>query len=604
MTSRMGPDKPLPYSDDFSTAEEYVDSLLNFLGTDTLLRTLCGGVHILDFFTSSPPLYPRVLPQEWRDWFDVTDIMDILDLLMREDISQIPLEKTWRNGPLPPSSLLEYIHRVRKHLLLREPPGTHCSRNRTVKKTQKLARHVAVGMNVKKVHEVGLFASYLDNLCSTYQETSHREISHLVDFGSGQNYLGRALASEPYNKNIVAIESRQANADRAREFDVMAKLATKEKILRNKKLFRETGLHVPPTPPPETTATAPPVEIPPGGTGTILYIDHRLEDGNLEYVISKIPSPSESQTSPPTSSSTSEDDNDKNLMVMSLHSCGNLLHHGLRSLTLNPSVKVIAMVGCCYNLLTERLGPATYKLPSLRPAAHPRLSNLAEARDPNGFPMSERFCTAYPDKSSKESPADELSGGSEGAGVRLNITSRMMAVQAPSNWGAKDSEGFFTRHFYRALLQRIFLDYGVVGPPRSEVEGGVSPAGHSSGGTPIVIGSLRKGCYVNFIAYVRGALEKLMSPEGEGEANIFREKMGGITDEEILRYEREYETGKKDLSVIWSLMAFSAGVVEAAIVVDRWSWLEEQGEVREAWVEAVFEYGFSPRNLVVVGVKK
>lgn len=285
-------------------------------------------------------------------------------------------------------------------------------------------------------------------------------------------------------------------------------------------------------------------------------------------------------------------------MVISLHSCGNLLHHGLRSLILNPSVKIVAMVGCCYNLLTERLGPATYKLPSLRPAAHTSLSPQAECRDPNGFPMSQRFCTAYKDAAKD----DELGTGE---GVRLNITSRMMAVQAPGNWGETDSEGFFTRHFYRALLQRMFLDYGIVGPPRG-AEADVSPAGHSSGGTPIVIGSLRKSCYANFVAYVRGALAKLMGDEEtlQAETNIFRQKMGNITDEEIQLYEARFASGKKSLSVVWSLMAFSAGVIEAAIVVDRWLWLEEQESVAESWVEPVFEYGFSPRNLVVVGVKK
>jgi hypothetical protein len=51
-------------------------------------------------------------------------------------------------------------------------------------------------------------------------------------------------------------------------------------------------------------------------------------------------------------------------------------------------------------------------------------------------------------------------------------------------------------------------------------------------------------------------------------------------------------------------MAFSAGVVEAVIVVDRWLWLKEQKEVEHAWVEPVFEYKHSPRNLVVVGIKK
>ncbi|KAI7204487.1 hypothetical protein KC352_g18503, partial [Hortaea werneckii] len=75
-------------------------------------------------------------------------------------------------------------------------------------------------------------------------------------------------------------------------------------------------------------------------------------------------------------------------------------------------------------------------------------------------------------------------------------------------------------------------------------------------------------------------------------------------DEEIVEYERRFRPRKKDLSVIWALMAFSAGVVEAMIVVDRWLWLKEQEEVSEAWVEPVFDYALSPRNLVVVGVKK
>ena len=77
-----------------------------------------------------------------------------------------------------------------------------------------------------------------------------------------------------------------------------------------------------------------------------------------------------------------------------------------------------------------------------------------------------------------------------------------------------------------------------------------------------------------------------------------------MSDEEIADYEDRFRKRKKDLSVIWSLMAFSAGVVEAAIVVDRWLWLREQEEVKEAWVEAVFDYRLSPRNLVVVGIKR
>lgn len=63
----MGPDRPLPHSDAFEDAESYVESLLQFIETNDFLRNLCGGVHILDFFTSEPDLYSRVLPVGWRD---------------------------------------------------------------------------------------------------------------------------------------------------------------------------------------------------------------------------------------------------------------------------------------------------------------------------------------------------------------------------------------------------------------------------------------------------------------------------------------------------------------------------------------------------------
>ncbi|KAF2862261.1 hypothetical protein K470DRAFT_213212 [Piedraia hortae CBS 480.64] len=527
----------LPHDAAFDSVDEYVNSLLNFVASNSLLRTLCGRVHILDFFTTeNPDLYSRILPEEWRLYFSTKEPLRVLDLLMRERLETQDI----------PQSLLDYISVVRNHLLCRQP--------RQLRKSQ-LARHVVVGMNVKKVHEVGQFAHYIDSLAQGIPG-----ITHLVDFGSGQNYLGRALASEPFYRNIIAIESKSHNSERAKDFDVKAKLATKQRLMRNKKTFR-AGLDT--TDPALTVQDEPPLN-------RIRYIEHSIQDGDLADIVAKV------------------DHSSPNLMVMSLHSCGNLVHHGLRSLLMNPAVHAVAMVGCCYNLLTERLGPPTYKLPGLgNSSAMPEADTRPAANafrwsrgDPHGFPMSQRLCDAK---------------------LRLNITSRMMAVQAPQNWGPEDSESFFVRHFYRALLQRVLLDREVIGPPHPDFEGG-SPAGHSSG-TPIVIGGLRKSCYKDFVSYVRGALAKLYDHVTMGA--VFREKLApeSITDEEIARYEAQYQGRKKDLSIVWSLMAFSAGVIEAVIVTDRWLWLKEQKEVAEAWVEPVFDYALSPRNLVVVGVK-
>ncbi|KAJ9629472.1 hypothetical protein H2203_001846 [Taxawa tesnikishii (nom. ined.)] len=621
----MGPEKPLPISPEWSDSMSYAESLLDFVQSSDLLRTLCGGVHILDFFTRKPDLYSQVLPEEWRTFFQLHDIMDILDLFMRDDLASISQgnHERWRGDSMPPESLIEHLQAVRKYSLHRDfvPPSSGTKNGQR----QKLARHVTQGMNVKR---------------------SMNRFSKPADYPFGRFWIRPKLpwassCKSPFNKHIIAVESRQHNIEGARNWDILAKLAPKPQINRNKKEYRAQlavlARGESPQPPieeeeslreeKETNPLVAPVtvaedhehkdgasETPVGhranlqisaeGVGTIQYVEHWIQDGNLSAVVDQIVDEDTIRSRASNnlngvheaagtsfvegSIAVKEDTkaSDPRLMVMSLHSCGNLVHHGLRTLLLNPAVSAVAMIGCCYNLLSERLGPTTYKHPRLR-SYHPRLGKTAQAFDPHGFPMSDRLCNYE-------------HGGEKG--LRLNITARMMAVQAPQNWGKKDSDDFFTRHFFRALLQRIFLDRGIVDEPGpvDDVVGG-SPLGFTGGTAPIIIGSLRKSCYNDFVSYVRGATAKLVHDPDRG--TFFEEKMRDLTDEEIRDYERRYAHRKKELSVIWSLMAFSAAVVEATIVVDRWLWLKEQKEVAEAWVEPVFDYKQSPRNLVIVGIK-
>jgi len=322
----------------------------------------------------------------------------------------------------------------------------------------------------------------------------------IIDFGSGQNYLGRTLACPPHNKQVVAIEQRHHNVQGARGMDVHAKLAKKEKRLINKKQYKQSlllnGTHTKPdgTSTPEKEAggsqvnlpssrgetrngTSPPNDIPMNGgssvapeikygngplqtpinsntksdsitskndtnthldstKGSIQYVEKELSSGDLTSIIR----PSSEASTPGSVAPQSS-------IVVSIHSCGNLTHHGLRSLILNPDVHAVAVVGCCYNLLTERLGPASYKLPSLR-SNHPRLEATSSSFDPHGFPMSRRLEDFEFEIQTGDSACHASTVGIENTrqatcsekGVRLNITARMMAVQAPHNWGPKDSE--------------------------------------------------------------------------------------------------------------------------------------------------------------------
>ncbi|KIX98571.1 uncharacterized protein Z520_05872 [Fonsecaea multimorphosa CBS 102226] len=629
----------LPLDPVWTSEDEYIQSALTFATTSDLFRNLCGGVHILDFLTREPDLYTTVLPQEWRDWFDTVDIDDVLDLLLRNNLkdyySPISTFTASNSSPSsPPASLLDYVQTIRKHCLRRD--FTPVSDDVT-----DMPRQLSVGMKTKKVHEVTNFAAYVDKLSEDISQRLDEPLS-VIDFGSGQNYLGRTLASPPYNKHVVAIERKHHNIAGARTMDVHVKLAQKEKIMRNKKEWKRqmegrgkdgNGM---PTPPPSSSEepdtadhSSVPVPVPvpemfaaakildnndfDPDRGSMTYIEHDVQDGYLENILYPMDASQKEEggyqqqpeniAGPPTTAPTTNRPvsgyKNKNrarakTMVVSLHSCGNLSHHALRSLTLNRSVCAVAIIGCCYNLVTERLGPASYKLPRLRPN-HPRLEATGSAYDPHGFPLSRAL--------------EDFQLADGGRGVRLNITARMMAVQAPYNWGPEDSEAFFRRHFYRALLQRILLDLGVVkqsaSPDASLAKEGEQVVGGSSGnGTPLIIGSLRKACFANFRAYVHGALTKLCADPIEGAA-VARLTQDKITDEVIDAYERQFLYAKKQLAVIWSLMAFSAGVVESIIVADRWLFLCEQADiVEDCWVDVVFDYKQSPRNFVVVGIKK
>jgi hypothetical protein len=381
-------------------------------------------------------------------------------------------------------------------------------------------------------------------------ETEEKGVSHVVDYGAGQAYLSRTVAKK-YGHNVVGIESRTVNIDGAKQLDEAFDKLALRKLRKQRKN--------------EAAAACEDGECTEENhvVGSLQYVQTFISDGNIDDVVSAIhdiPAKKLEDIKPtPTgpivveTGTHTHTNAPKSLLLTSLHSCGNLVHHALAAFRNTPAVRAVALIGCCYNLMTEKHG-ATFKPPYLR-NPHPRLIKTSTAGDPQGFPISNAL-TEHD--------------------IKLNITARSMACQAPSNWTAETCADFFQRHFYRALLQRIFLDRGKIDPMSDD---------------PIIIGSLKKGSFDSFTAYVQAATKKL------GWADRI-----SVTEKDAEEYIARFWPRKKDLAVVWSLMAFSASVVESIIVVDRWLFLREMG-CRQAWVEAAFEYSESPRNFVVVGVR-
>ncbi|KAJ5347217.1 hypothetical protein MYU51_004427 [Penicillium brevicompactum] len=616
----MIPNRPLPISGAWETPDAYTEALLSFATTSVLFMNLCGGVHMVDFLTREPDVYTTTLPEEWREFFQHHDVQDIIHLLLREEIGPLraatqPVEgssRTWRGGAFPPQSLLDYIFNVRQLALLRDLDTSSASQT-------ELPSQVVMRMNRKKVHEVRHFSQYVASLSQTVYERRGEPVSHIVDFGSGQNYLGRTLVSPPYHKHIIAIERKHEYISGARTMDVRAKLAKDPKAYDRQKQKDSCDCQ---NDTPELIATAatnvsPPIlqdlqitedvsnlevlgdiSLSPGellgptvqrgqlpekkssARGTLSYVEHEVQDGYLEPVIEHI-------IHPESNDGETKKERDARLMVVSLHSCGNLVHHGIRSLILNSSIVAVAMIGCCYNLLTERLGPSEHELPVLQ-SLHPRLKEAGSSYDPHGFPMSQYY-------ENYRSPGATT-------GMKLNITARALAVQAPYNWSQEDSETSFTRHFFRALLQRILVDRNVIPKPSAENDALYEAAHPKHKGDSIIIGGVSKGAYKTFNAYVRAATIKMSCDPNYG--SKVQQHIATLTDEEIDGYETNYLYARKHMSIMWSLMGFSAQLVESIIVVDRWQFLREQDSVKDCWVEPVFEYGQSPRNLAVIGLKK
>lgn len=94
-------------------------------------------------------------------------------------------------------------------------------------------------MNAKKLHEVQHFSAFISDMRDDIQESTSHKISDVVDFGAGQGYLGRTLASPLYKIDVVSVESKAHNVTGAQKADVLARVAEREVIYRNKKMYRE-----------------------------------------------------------------------------------------------------------------------------------------------------------------------------------------------------------------------------------------------------------------------------------------------------------------------------------------------------------------------------
>jgi hypothetical protein len=167
-----------------------------------------------------------------------------------------------------------------------------------------ISKHILTGMSGKKIHEVELMSEAI------HEVATERGISSVIDLGSGQGYLSRALAFD-YNLEVLAVDMSEIQTKGAIKFDNRA-----IKIQNKKKEIKEEDKVSP----------------------KLQHVTEKITPENISQVLARW----------------SPDSAEEDWLVTGLHTCGDLSPMIFRLFAESKQVTTVVNVGCCYHALTEQ----------------------------------------------------------------------------------------------------------------------------------------------------------------------------------------------------------------------------------------------------------
>lgn len=187
-----------------------------------------------------------------------------------------------------PESLQKYLDATRDLALPRTV--------NTQDQEQGISKHITCGMSDKKIHEVELMSHLIKKVAED------RGIDAVIDLGSGQGYLSRALAFDQ-GLEVLAVDMCEIQTTGALKYDKKAMKGLKEEEHPNLK-----------------------------------HVTEKITPENLAQVLARW-SPDSSK--------------DKRWLVTGLHTCGDLSPMIFNLFAQSEQVSCVVNVGCCYNALTS-----------------------------------------------------------------------------------------------------------------------------------------------------------------------------------------------------------------------------------------------------------
>lgn len=173
-------------------------------------------------------------------------------------------------------------------------------------------------MSDKKIHEVKLMSQIIKSVAD------QQGVSSVIDLGSGQGYLSRALAFD-YGLEVLAVDMSEVQTQGALRFDQKAL-----KSLANNSTEQE--------------------QLP-----NLKHVTEKITSENISDVIARW-SPDSTE--------------DKKWLVTGLHTCGDLSPMILNLFAECQEVSCVVNVGCCYNALTATGFPMSQYLKEKKDLIH------------------------------------------------------------------------------------------------------------------------------------------------------------------------------------------------------------------------------------------
>ncbi|KAI9352855.1 methyltransferase domain-containing protein [Obelidium mucronatum] len=394
------------------------------------------------------------------------------------------------------------------------------------------AHTAAAGMSRKKLYEVERFSNLI--LDHTFNSPFKDAIT-VIDVGAGQGYLTHRLTTKhpcvavDFDQiQTVGSKARGNDIKRGKFKDSRMDMKSKEKLLVARK--------------------------------EVIYKTAHIDQESLKDIINELESDPECRF--------------KDFALVGLHACGDLSATAmLNTFAACESVKILAVVPCCFNLLSEA-------------------SETTDELDDNGNNARhlQSLCKSY--------------------NLKLGHTARNLACQNFDSFSKPIMESSLRNHYKRALLGALLshfnLESETAEPERGPSTFDAIPAGEAE----LCSSSIEK-------KHHKFRLNKL-SPEALAGPFIPYAKeaveclglSGKLDESHILQFTElaSIQNSERENFVVHCVRSLMSRVVESFLLMDRYLWLTELNAKESLGIQFdmlnLFDLKESPRNMVFLAQKR